>query len=151
MRSNGLLKWLMLPMAPVVCSSASKLFFRRPWRHRPLPAMAGGQLDGGRDAGAGIEATRPHDTVARWWPRCGSLRTELQTALSDNRKPAGENDRLRGGGFPPKAPAGRSIEQRNPRSPGHRTRSNCVRIANRRSSETATRPRGWLPRLRTQF
>lgn len=92
MRSNGLLKWLMIPMALLVVFVGVKLF-----------SGSGGQPVGNgnpqltpEEARAlGIEGDTPRDTVATLVGLVRQLRTELQTALTDNRTQKAENDRLR--------------------------------------------------------
>ncbi|HEJ2966739.1 TPA: TIGR03752 family integrating conjugative element protein [Pseudomonas aeruginosa] len=103
MRSNGLLKWLMLPMAVLLVFIGIKLFSGDRGAS-PLPGDAGGQLTADEMRALGIEGDTPHDTVATLVAQVRQLRTELQTALSDNRNQRAENDRLR--------QRERSIEQR---------------------------------------
>ncbi|WP_413731765.1 TIGR03752 family integrating conjugative element protein [Sodalis sp. RH20] len=103
MRSNGLLKWLMLPMALLLVFIGIKLF-SGDRDASPLPGDAGGQLTADEMRALGIEGDTPHDTVATLVAQVRQLRTELQTALSDNRNQRAENDRLR--------QRERSIEQR---------------------------------------
>jgi integrating conjugative element protein (TIGR03752 family) len=103
MRSNGLLKWLMLPMALLLVFIGIKLF-SGDHGASPLPGDAGGQLTADEMRALGIEGDTPHDTVATLVAQVRQLRTELQTALSDNRNQRAENDRLR--------QRERSIEQR---------------------------------------
>ena len=103
MRSNGLLKWLMLPMALLLVFIGVKLFSGDRGAS-PLPGDAGGQLTADEMRALGIEGDTPHDTVATLVAQVRQLRTELQTALSDNRNQRAENDRLR--------QRERSIEQR---------------------------------------
>ena len=103
MRSNGLLKWLMLPMALLLVFVGIKLFSGDRGAS-PLPGDAGGQLTADEMRALGIEGDTPHDTVATLVAQVRQLRTELQTALSDNRNQRAENDRLR--------QRERSIEQR---------------------------------------
>ena len=103
MRSNGLLQWLMLPMALLLVFVGIKLFSGDRGAS-PLPGDAGGQLTADEMRALGIEGDTPHDTVATLVAQVRQLRTELQTALSDNRNQRAENDRLR--------QRERSIEQR---------------------------------------
>ncbi|MBG6493882.1 TIGR03752 family integrating conjugative element protein [Pseudomonas aeruginosa] len=103
MRSNGVRKWLMLPMALLLVFVGIKLFSGDRGAS-PLPGDAGGQLTADEMRALGIEGDTPHDTVATLVAQVRQLRTELQTALSDNRNQRAENDRLR--------QRERSIEQR---------------------------------------
>ena len=63
MRSNGLLKWLMLPMLLLLVFVGIKLFSG----DRDAPSMArqaGSQLTPDEMRALGIEGDTPHDTVA---------------------------------------------------------------------------------------
>ncbi|MFT0596273.1 TIGR03752 family integrating conjugative element protein [Klebsiella michiganensis] len=92
MKGNGLLKWLMIPMALLLVFVGVKLF-------------SGGGSQPGRDGGTqltpeearalGIEGDTPRDTVATLVGQVRQLRTELQTALTDNKTQKAENERLR--------------------------------------------------------
>jgi len=94
MRSNGLLKWLMLPMLLLLVFVGIKLFSG----DRDAPSMtrqAGSQLTPDEMRALGIEGDTPHDTVATLVAQVRQLRTELQTSLADNRTQRAENERLR--------------------------------------------------------
>ncbi|MQT88074.1 TIGR03752 family integrating conjugative element protein [Pseudomonas nabeulensis] len=94
MRSNGLLKWLMIPVALLVLFVGIRLF-------------SGGGSPASGDTGAGsvltpeemqalgIEGDTPRDTVATLVAQVKQLRTELQTATTDNKTQRDENQRLR--------------------------------------------------------
>ncbi|WP_437610021.1 TIGR03752 family integrating conjugative element protein [Erwinia sp. V71] len=92
MNGNGLLKWLMIPMALLLVFVGVKLF-------------SGGGSQPARDGGAqltpeevralGVEGDTPQDTVATLVGQVRQLRTELQTALTDNNTQKAENERLR--------------------------------------------------------
>lgn len=92
MRSNGLLKWLMIPMVLLLVFVGFRLF-------------SGGGDQTGRDTGPqltpeearalGIEGDTPRDTVATLIGLVRQLRGELQTALTENRTQRAENERLR--------------------------------------------------------
>ena len=103
MRSNGLLKWLMLPMVLLLVFVGIKLFSGDRGTS-PIPDDAGGQLTADEMRALGIEGDTPLDTVATLVAQVRQLRNELQTALADNRNQRTENDRLR--------QRERSIEQR---------------------------------------
>ncbi len=94
MRSNGLLKWLMLPMALLLVFVGIKLFSVDP-AAPPMPGDAGSQLTADEMRALGIEGDTPRDTVATLVAQVRQLRSELQTALSDNRTQRAENERLR--------------------------------------------------------
>lgn len=93
MKSSGLLKWLMIPIALLVLWVMIRVF-------------SGG--DGGAATGdrtprltpeemraLGIEGDSPHDTVATLIGQVKQLRTELQGAVADNKVHKTENERLR--------------------------------------------------------
>ncbi|NLC36919.1 MAG: transposase [Alcaligenaceae bacterium] len=93
MKSSGLLKWLMIPVALLVLWVMIRVF-------------SGG--DGGAATGdrtprltpeemraLGIEGDSPHDTVATLIGQVKQLRTELQGAVADNKVHKTENERLR--------------------------------------------------------
>ncbi|CAB3647799.1 TIGR03752 family integrating conjugative element protein [Achromobacter pestifer] len=92
MRSNGLLKWLMIPMLLLLVFVGFRLFSgggSQPVRDR------GSQLTPEEAKALGIEGDTPRDTVATLVAQVRQLRTELQTALSDNKTQRAENERLR--------------------------------------------------------
>ncbi|EKY3920599.1 TIGR03752 family integrating conjugative element protein [Enterobacter hormaechei] len=92
MKGNGLLKWLMIPMALLLVFVGVKLF-------------SGGGSQPDRDGRAqltpeeartlGIEGDTPRDTVATLVGQVRQLRTELQAAMTDNKTQKAENERLR--------------------------------------------------------
>ncbi len=94
MRSNGLLKWLMIPVALLVLFIGVRLFSGG-GASTPSQANAGSQLTPEEMKALGIEGDTPRDTVATLVGQVKQLRTELQTALSDNKSQREENQRLR--------------------------------------------------------
>ena len=94
MRSNGLLKWLLIPVALLVLFVAIRLFSGGGTAASPA-ADGGGRLTPEEMKALGIEGDTPRDTVATLVAQVKQLRTELQTALSDNRSQREENQRLR--------------------------------------------------------
>ncbi|UPG95928.1 TIGR03752 family integrating conjugative element protein [Luteibacter aegosomatissinici] len=94
MRSNGLLKWLMIPVALLVLFIAIRLFSGGS-TSAPPAADSGAQLTPEEMKALGIEGDTPRDTVATLVAQVKQLRTELQTALSDNKSQREENQRLR--------------------------------------------------------
>ena len=94
MRSNGLLKWLLIPVALLVLFVAIRLFSGG-GASAPPSADGGGRLTPEEMKALGIEGDTPRDTVATLVAQVKQLRTELQTALSDNRSQREENQRLR--------------------------------------------------------
>ncbi|SSW71221.1 hypothetical protein AVE30378_04448 [Achromobacter veterisilvae] len=94
MRSNGLLKWLMIPVALLVLFIGVRLF-SGDGASTPSQTDAGSQLTPEEMKALGIEGDTPRDTVATLVAQVKQLRTELQTALSDNKSQREENQRLR--------------------------------------------------------
>lgn len=94
MRSNGLLKWLMIPVALLVLFVGIRLFSGG-GKTAPSQVDASAQLTPEEMKALGIEGDTPRDTVATLVGQVKQLRTELQTALSDNKAQRAENLRLR--------------------------------------------------------
>ncbi|VVO77109.1 hypothetical protein PS874_01471 [Pseudomonas fluorescens] len=93
MHSNGLLKWLMIPLALLLVFVGIKLFSAG--NDAPSTAEDASHLTPDEAKALGIEADTPRDTVATLVAQVRQLRTELQTALSDNKVQRDENQRLR--------------------------------------------------------
>ncbi len=94
MRSNGLLKWLMIPAALLVLFVGVRLFSGTGTPEQKEGA-AGNQLTPEEMQALGIEGDTPRDTVATLVAQVKQLRTELQTSLTDNKTQRDENLRLR--------------------------------------------------------
>lgn len=94
MRSNGLLKWLMIPVALIVLFFGIRLFSSNGGK-APASVDASAQLTPEEMKALGIEGDTPRDTVATLVAQVKQLRTELQTATSDNKTQREENQRLR--------------------------------------------------------
>jgi len=94
MRSNGLLKWLMIPVALLVLFVGIRLFSGGD-NAVPSQSDRGSQLTPEEMKALGIEGDTPRDTVATLVAQVKQLRTELQTALSDNKSQREENQRPR--------------------------------------------------------
>jgi len=92
MHSNGLLKWLMIPLALLVFVGI-KLFSGG--NDAPNAPDEAARLTPDEAKALGIEGDTPRDTVATLVAQVRQLRTELQTALSDNKVQREENQRLR--------------------------------------------------------
>ncbi|KLO58208.1 conjugal transfer protein [Delftia tsuruhatensis] len=93
MRSNGLLKWLMLPLALIVllvglrqCSGGDRAAVS------PDPSA---QLTPEEMKALGIAGDTPRDTVATLVAQVRQLRTELQSAVAENKAQRSENAQLR--------------------------------------------------------
>lgn len=94
MRSNGLLKWLVLPVAVLVLFAGIRLFSGS-GSQPGTTTDADPQLTAEEMQALGIEGDTPRDTVATLVAQVRQLRTELQTALNDNKTQRAENERLR--------------------------------------------------------
>ncbi|MDP2747859.1 TIGR03752 family integrating conjugative element protein [Pseudomonas sp.] len=93
MHSNGLLKWLMIPLALLLVFVGIKLFSGG--SDAPSTQEEAVRLTPDEAKALGIEGDTPRDTVATLVAQVRQLRTELQTALSDNKVQREENQRLR--------------------------------------------------------
>ena len=93
MRSNGLLKWLMVPVTLLVLFISIRLFSGG--GSAPSQTDRGSRLTPEEMKALGIEGDTPRDTVATLVGQVKQLRMELQTALSDNKSQREENQRLR--------------------------------------------------------
>lgn len=93
MHSNGLLKWLMIPLALLLVFVGVKLFSGG--GDTPITPEEAARLTPDEAKALGIEGDTPRDTVATLVAQVRQLRTELQTALSDNKTQREENERLR--------------------------------------------------------
>lgn len=94
MKSNGLLKWLMIPVVLLAIFVAYRWLSPTPHpvsrsaeSHNALTAAELKQL--------GIEGDTPRDTVATLVAQVKQLRGELRSAVSDNTQQKAENERLR--------------------------------------------------------
>ncbi len=93
MKSNGLLKWLMIPVVLAVVFVGLKLFSGSSSTKR-TPHSGASQLTPAEMKALGIEGDTPRDTVATLVAQVKQLRKELQTALNDTKNQKTENDRL---------------------------------------------------------
>ncbi|WP_321897206.1 TIGR03752 family integrating conjugative element protein [Burkholderia cepacia] len=94
MKSNGLLKWLMIPMALAVVFVGIRLFTGHSGS-ASTSKKTDSALTPEEMKALGIEGDTPRDTVATLVAQVKQLRNELQTALNDNRNAKSENERLR--------------------------------------------------------
>ncbi|GKV93193.1 integrating conjugative element protein [Pectobacterium carotovorum subsp. carotovorum] len=94
MRSNGLLKWLMIPVALLILFIGIRMFSGG-GTQSPASTETASQLTPEEMKALGIEGDTPHDTVATLVAQVRQLRTELQTATTDNWAQREENQRLR--------------------------------------------------------
>jgi len=94
MKSNPLLKWLLIPMALVLVFVGIKLFSGER-SARPAPPGSANPLTPEEMKALGIAGDTPRDTVATLVAQVKQLRNELQTALNDNKNQKTENERMR--------------------------------------------------------
>lgn len=94
MKSNPLLKWLLIPMALLVVFVGIKLFSGDRGA-RPTQPGAANPLTPEEMKALGIDGDTPRDTVATLVAQVKQLRNELQTALTDNKNQKAENERMR--------------------------------------------------------
>lgn len=93
MRSNGLLKWLMVPvLLAAVYGAVQLLSGSRSDQDEPGQKI---QLTPEEMKALGIEGDTPRDTVATLVGQVKQLRSELQSAISDSKQQKAENERLR--------------------------------------------------------
>jgi integrating conjugative element protein (TIGR03752 family) len=94
MKSNPLLKWLLIPMGLLLVFVGIKLFSGERGA-KPAPAGTASQLTPEEMKALGVEGDTPRDTVATLVAQVKQLRNELQTALTDNKNQKTENERMR--------------------------------------------------------
>lgn len=94
MKSNPLLKWLLIPMALALIFVGIKLFSGGQGG-KPAPSGPASQLTPEEMKALGITGDTPRDTVATLVAQVKQLRNELQTALNDNKNQKTENERMR--------------------------------------------------------
>ena len=94
MKSNGLLKWLVIPVLVLAVWGLIKT-----WTvHRAPHAASNTTADTLTPAelkALGIEGDSPHDTVATLVGQVKALRGEIQASVNDNQAQRAENERLR--------------------------------------------------------
>ena len=94
MKSNPLLKWLLIPMLLLVVFVGIKLASNDRGA-KPTQPGAANPLTSEEIKALGIEGDTPRDTVATLVAQVKQLRNELQTALTDNKNQKAENERMR--------------------------------------------------------
>lgn len=95
MKSNGLLKWLMLPVIVLVLFAGIKLFSQGSKTGSGAEALAGRQLTAQESKDLGVGGDTPHDTVATLVGQVKQLRGEVKASMEDGRQQKEENERLR--------------------------------------------------------
>lgn len=92
MKSNGLLKWLMVPMVLLVVLILVKVFSNKPSPAEP-PALES-QLTAEEMKALGLEGDTPSDTVATLVAQVRQLRAELKRTISENELRTGAPESL---------------------------------------------------------
>ncbi len=95
MKSSGLLKWLMLPVAALMIFAGIKLFSHGSRAESGSDSLAGRELTAQESKDLGVGGDTPHDTVATLVGQVKQLRSELKAAMEDGRQQKEENERLR--------------------------------------------------------
>lgn len=97
MKSNGLLKWLMIPFVLLAVFVGIKLFSRPDEASTTSRGteLTRNSLTAEEMTALGIDGDTPKDTVATLVAQVKALRGELKTALEDNKQQKTENERLR--------------------------------------------------------
>jgi integrating conjugative element protein (TIGR03752 family) len=94
MKSNGLLKWLVIPILVLAVWGLIKGWTAHRTTH-PAANAASDTLTPAELKALGIEGDSPHDTVATLVGQVKALRGEIQAAVNDNQTQRAENERLR--------------------------------------------------------
>ncbi|WP_413728301.1 TIGR03752 family integrating conjugative element protein [Sodalis sp. RH19] len=94
MKSNPLLKWLLIPVVLLLVFVGVRLFSGG-GKNQPAPQNTASKLTPEEMKALGIEGDTPRDTVATLVAQVKQLRNELGTALTDNKNQKTENERLR--------------------------------------------------------
>ncbi len=95
MRSNPLLKWLVAPMVVLLIFVGVKFFAGSGKTASTSPPSTASQATPAEMKALGVTGDTPRDTVATLVAQVKQLRTELQSALTDNKTQKAENERLR--------------------------------------------------------
>lgn len=93
MKSNGLLKWLVIPILVLVIWLLIKSWASHHVTRTNTPTTD--TLTPAEMKALGIEGDTPRDTVATLVGQVKALRNEMQTAIHDNQTQRAENERLR--------------------------------------------------------
>lgn len=93
MKSNGLLKWLVIPVLVLAVWGLIKTWTTHRAPHA-ASNTASDTLTPAQLKALGIEGDTPHDTVATLVGQVKALRGEIQAAVNDNQAQRAENERL---------------------------------------------------------
>lgn len=92
MKSNGLLKWLMVPVVLLVMLLLVRVLSNKPSTTEPLEVES--QLTAEEMKALGLEGDTPSDTVATLVAQVRQLRAELQRTVNENEHRTGEPQSL---------------------------------------------------------
>jgi len=96
MRSNGLLKWLLLPVLALAVFVGVRFFSRAPETGTTLrPVEPSDQLTPIESKSLGVAGDTPRDTVATLVGQVKELRKEVDAVAKENKQHKAENQRLR--------------------------------------------------------
>lgn len=98
MKSNGLLKWLMIPVALLLIFGGIRLFSGSTHRTQTAsnnPPSTAGQLTREEMKSLGVAGDTPQDTVATLVGEVKQLRAEVHSTVDENKRQVAENERLR--------------------------------------------------------
>lgn len=96
MKSSGVLKWLMIPLALLVVYVGVKVFTGSSSTGQNVERAESSRLSPREMKALGVEGDTPHDTVATLVAQVKQLRNDVKSALQDNAQQKRDNDRLRG-------------------------------------------------------
>jgi integrating conjugative element protein (TIGR03752 family) len=96
MKSNGLLKWLMIPLIALMVWVGIRLFSGSGTQNNPAagPDADSSRLTAEEMKALGVEADSPRDTLATLVAQVQQLRKQLETTGTQNKQYQSENERL---------------------------------------------------------
>lgn len=96
MKSNGLLKWLMIPLIALMVWVGIRLFSGSGTENKPAVALSAdsNRLTAEEMKALGVEADSPRDTLATLVAQVQQLRKQLETTGTQNKQYQAENERL---------------------------------------------------------
>ena len=95
MKSNGLLKWLLIPAVLLVIFVGFKLFSGDRAKQPTTPGTADQPLTPDEVKTLGAEGDTSRDTLATLTAQIKQMRQELQAAVAENKQHKADNDRLK--------------------------------------------------------
>lgn len=95
MKSNGLLKWLMLPLVALCVFVGVRMFSHQESTPTVAPGVPAGPLTPNELKSLGIAGDTTKDTLATLVSQVKELRNEVEVAVKENKAHKTENERLR--------------------------------------------------------